>query len=187
MPSRCKVFACALAQLHRIAVVTQKSDADDQHATGVLPCGLYRTTVPLPGHEKSVPAKRLIYFHNHSKDGGSMLQLPAENKFNRWTFHKNGYSIREPLFESSLERLKPEGIWRVREHFHPDDEQIVAKNAVVQLGYNRAGQPIIFFPKAVEETNGFVFPSRGTSVPRAIYDLLEPLNVRGPEIPKKLH
>ena len=41
------------------------------------PCGLYRTTKPLPDHEKDVPADVLVYFHNHSDSGLPVVVVAA--------------------------------------------------------------------------------------------------------------
>ena len=151
------------------------------------PCGLYRTTEDLVEHPNSVGPNLLVYFHNHSDQGPPMVALPDANAHNRWRFKKAGFSIERRSYIDSLVPLKPEGLYRLRGHFHPDDERVVAANSLVQLGYNRAAEPILFFPKVIEGENGFVFPVQGMRVGSEIYDLLEPLDVRGPARPRKLH
>ncbi len=64
---------------------------------------------------------------------------------------------------------------------------MVNKNALVQLGYNGAGEPIIFFPKKGEDSNSLEFPTSGMKVPPNIYDLLEPVDLTGPNVPKQRH
>ncbi len=151
-----------------------------------LACGLYRTTKDLHINQEVVKANRLVFFHNHSQDGGAVIHLPQENIDNRWIFQSERHSI-EHANEATLIPLRPEGLWWMSSHFHPDDEHVVDKDSLIQLGYNRNGKPILFFPQAIQGTNGFVFPNRGMQVPEKIYATLKPLSVRGPHIPPKLH
>jgi len=66
------------------------------------PCGLYKTTEPLPNKEEWVREDLLVYFHNHSQQGPPLLLLPASNAHNRWSFHEKGYLVRDPSFVSTL-------------------------------------------------------------------------------------
>lgn len=149
-------------------------------------CGPYRTTRELPGHPDVGPGL-LVYYHNHSKHGAPLVLLPESNTNNRWQFRREGYLVSDPDYLSSLEALKPEGLYRLREHFHPDEGRTVAANALVQLGYNASASPIIFFPTWRAEDNSLVFPSKGIGVPPMVYDLLDALDTRGPFHPKPLH
>ncbi len=151
------------------------------------PCGLYVTTQPFESAPESIPAGRLIKFHNHSSEGTATIALPANNQHNRWSFGPETIAVDSPEFLASLRALKAEGLWRLREHFHPNAGQVVRKNAVVQLGYNRAAEPILFFPIPIDGANAYGFGDRGTRIPQAIYDLLEPLDVSGPVTTRKLH
>lgn len=151
------------------------------------PCGLYRATDELREHPGAVTPSALVYFHNHSEQGPPIVVLPEANTNNKWTFGKKGYSITDPLFIERLEPLRREGLYRVREHFHPDAERVVPANALVQLGYNRAADPIIFFPRTLDGENALVFPTQGMRIPATVYELLEPLDLRGPHAPEKLH
>lgn len=150
-------------------------------------CGLYKTSVALSAETSTVEADRLVYFHNHSDAGVPIVLVPKANVNNRWSFSAEGILLRDSALAQTLVALKPEGLWRLREHFHPDEQRVVPKNALVQLGYNRQAEPIVFFPKAIEGENGFVFPSRGTRIPPSIYALLEPLDARGPRKPTQIH
>ena len=153
----------------------------------VRPCGLYRTTAALPGHEEAVPPGRLVYFHNHSERGPPIVLLPASNTHNKWTFHPRGHLAQDAAYLASLDSLKPEGLYRLREHFHPDASRVVAKGALAQLGYNRRADPILFFPQVVSGENAIMFPSSGMGIPPAVYDLLEPLDLRGHQESRRLH
>lgn len=149
-------------------------------------CGLYRTTRPLPGHDPVRPGL-LVYYHSHSEQGPPILLLPDSNTNNRWTFHRQGYLVSDPDYVASLHPLKAEGLYRVREHFHPDEGRTVAANALVQLGYNPSAEPIVFFPTWRSSDNALVFPTKGMGIPPAIYELLEPLDTRGPFRPTPVH
>lgn len=150
-------------------------------------CGLYRTTRALADRPESVGPGLLVKFHNHSDEGPPVVLLPDHNRSNRWHFHRHSFHVRDPEFLDSLVALKPEGVYRLREHFHPDAERIVAANALVQLGYNREAEPILFFPTLDGETNSLTFPARGMKITDPVYQLLERLDLRGPHEPRKLH
>ena len=146
-------------------------------------CGLYRTTKPVPGHEEEVPAGYLIYFHNHSAEGPPLVLLPEHNKNNKWRFHDRGYLVDDRAYLTTLQPLQREGFYRLRDHFHPTTQQIVNRNALVQLGYNRYAEPILFFPTRDSKDNSLRFPLQGIKIRQHIYELLEPLDVRGPHVP----
>jgi len=130
-----------------------------------------------------IEAPRLVYFHNHSQQGSAMVLMPKANTHNVWTFEEEGYLVSSESFVASLSPLKPQGVYRLREHFHPNELQLVNKDAITQLGYNAEGEPILFFPKMSDDFNGLVFPAQGMKVPPSIYELLEPLDLVGPYTP----
>jgi len=150
-------------------------------------CGIYRTTRTLHLGEHEVPANQLVYFHNHSDAGPPLLLAPASNENNKWTFQERGHSIVDSEDIGALASLKPEGFYRFREHFHPNEDQIVAANATVQLGYDLAASPLVFFPTVYLADNSLRFPSNGMKIDDKLYELLEPLDVRGPFVPKVRH
>lgn len=151
------------------------------------PCGLYRTTLALADKPDAVGPGILVMFHNHSDAGQPVVMLPDHNRANRWHFQRSGFAVRDPAFLESLVALKAEGLYRLREHFHPDDERVVAANALVQLGYNREAEPILFFPTVDAETNGIKFPARGMKISPSIYELLDRLDLRGPHNQVSVH
>lgn len=150
-------------------------------------CGLYRATQPIPAKDEVIAPPRLVYFHNHSQQGGPMVLLPEVNENNRWRFSDKGFLVSNESFIEGLQPLKSQGLYRVREHFHPNREQVVDANALVQLGYNQAGDPIVFFPSSIAGQNALEFPTSGMKVPPPIYDLLEPLDLKGPYVPDIKH
>lgn len=163
------------------------AERDRFHPEELPPCGLYRTGSALAESEGEIAAGMLVLFHNHSEEGGPVVHAPTHNVHNRWHFARRAYPVASRRFLEALEPCAREGLYRLREHFHPDRERVVPKNALVQLGYDRAAQPIIFFPSRAEEENAIHFPSRGMKIPKAVYDLLEPLDLRGPREPKPVH
>jgi hypothetical protein len=140
------------------------------------PCGIYRTGRALASDPEHVPKGALIKFHNHSDRGIPMLQAPKDNFNNVWTFHAQGPGIEgDPEFIEALVPLKPEGLYVLSEHIHTP-KGVIPGNALVQLGYNRSGHPILFLPKVLG--NGLQFPEQGS----VFEDLgvLELLSDKGP-------
>lgn len=150
------------------------------------PCGLYRTTVALPGHESQVASDRLVYFHNHSEQGPPLVLMPQSNTHNRWTFHDRGYLVESPEFIRALVPLRPEGYYVIRDHLHLSREEILPERTLVQLGYNREAEPILFVARF--EENLIRFPDRGYRVNGpAVLEQLEPANFRAPRPKPVLH
>lgn len=143
-------------------------------------CGLYQTRAPMPGHEARVPAGRLVYFHNHSRQGPPIVLLPAHNRHNTWYFHERGYLVDSPAYAAALRALLPQGLCRVREHFHPGPELTVERNTVVQLGYTLAAEPIVFFGTRNPADGSVRFAERGMRIDERVYQQLEPLGLGGP-------
>lgn len=148
------------------------------------PCGLYRTTEPLPGKEEWVRENLLVYFHNHSQQGPPLVLLPASNSHNRWTFHDKGYLIREPEYVQSLVALKPEGLYTLSEAIHLSHEEMIPEQTLVQLGYNRGADPILFL--AEFEKSSIKFPTSGLKCTLEIFELLDEVNFRVPEF-RQMH
>ena len=137
-------------------------------------CGLYRTTKPLPGHEEKVPAGTLVDFHNHSDSGLPTVTAPDHNVHNRWHFHGPPIEFRGLAWASSLEKLPPEGFFTLRKELTFDGGKW-PKGALVQLGYNRQGDPILFIARVRSrlEENDLFFSDRGVGVKREQLSILE--------------
>ena len=151
-------------------------------------CGLYRTGAALRGHEEQVGAGILVYFHNHSDQGPPMVLTPHANEHNRWQFHESGWGIEDDAFLAALITLKPEGLYVNVEHLHVTREEIIPPRTLLQLGYNRSGDSILFVGRF--EANSIVFPSQGYSFPSPdIQKNLEAagFNVPRPKAEKDLH
>ena len=125
------------------------------------PCGIYRTTIALPGREEDVPAGRLVYFHNHSEQGPPIVLLPRSNTWNRWTFNERGLLVEgeaAALFIATLTSLPEEGLYIVQRPIG-SGESVLRPRTLVQVGYNPSGHVILF--SAEPRDNGLSFPERG--------------------------
>lgn len=150
---------------------------------GLLPqCGLYRTTKPLADHETDVPAGVLVYFHNHTLgktgEGLPVVVVPEHNVHNRWHFHGSGIEFRSLAWADSLVHLPREGFYGLRKPLEFEGGTW-PKGTLVQLGYTRAADPILFIAqqKANPQVNNLFFSERGVSVGIDQLGILEPLSV----------
>ena len=136
------------------------------------PCGLYKTIRPIG----SVPAGRLVYFHNHGNPGPGVY-LPAAWKQNRAHFQAVGTTLPDHTDASALEPLAPEGLYVVREAFHCCAKRCVAyaPGMLVQLGYQGTAQALLFIPRWVD--GNFTLPEQGNAVDTAVIAKLQRLDV----------
>jgi hypothetical protein len=143
-------------------------------------CGLYRAPKALPGHEDRIPAGTLVYFHNHSGSGPLPSVLaPDHNVHNRWHFHGPAIeSIRSPSWVESLERMTPEGFYSLRRELTFDGGKW-PKGSLVQLGYTRSADPILFIARVRTrlDENDLFFSDKGVGVKREQLSILEPVTV----------
>jgi hypothetical protein len=141
-------------------------------------CGLYRTTKPLPDHESAVTAGLLVYFHNHSDSGLPVVIPPEHNVLNRWHFHGPGIPFRGLSWADSLVKLPAEGFYMLRKALSFDGGEW-PKSALVQLGYTRSADPILFIGQVRSQLaeNDLWFSDRGVGVTRDQLALLEPLQI----------
>jgi hypothetical protein len=146
------------------------------------PCGLYRTVGPIG----SIPAGRLVYFHNHG-DPGPGLYLPSGWKQNRMQTQARGSLLPSPDDVRYLEPLPPEGFYRVTEAFpccakrcrtfEPED--------LVQLGYDGSGQALLFVPELVDGM--LAIPERGSAIDHDQFPNLRRLRVPSTERSHEQH
>jgi hypothetical protein len=141
-------------------------------------CGLYRTTKALPEHEGEIPAGILVYFHNHSDSGLPVVMAPEHNVHNRWHFHGAGRPFRGMSWAESLVKLPGEGFYSLRKAMSFEGGEW-PKGALVQLGYNKNADPILFIGqvRAQLDENDLWFSDRGVSITREQLALLEALQV----------
>lgn len=127
-----------------------------------LRCGLCRTTAAIG----AVPAGRLVYFHDHGSPGPGVY-LPQGWAHNRARFAPTGTTLVDPERASDvLEPLAPEGLYRGVTSFHCCTEKCreFRADALVQLGYDASGTPILFVPEL--GAGGLELPVRGTRIER---------------------
>lgn len=124
------------------------------------PCGIYRTRQPIG---TSVPAGRLVYFHNHGEPGPG-IYLPEAWKLNRAQWHRHGATIPNDAWAATLEPLPAEGLYRVREAFHCCEKKcrLFEQDLLVQLGYNGEAMPLLFVPEWT--ASGLAIPETGTQI-----------------------
>jgi hypothetical protein len=127
----------------------------------------------------------LVYFHNHSQQGPPLLLLPASNTHNRWSFHEKGYLIRDPSYVSSLTPLLDEGLYILTEPIYLSRDEFIPEDTLVQLGYNRPGEPILFLAKFSE--NAITFPNSGLKCTLEIFEMLRACDFRVPGYTRDLH
>lgn len=123
------------------------------------PCGLYRTRAAIG----AIPAGRLVYFHNHGEPGPG-LYLPSGWKRNRVELQPKGVLLPSPEDLRHLEPLPAEGLYRVTEAFDCCEQKCrrFEPELLVELGYNGAGQPILFVPEWIDGM--LAMPERGSII-----------------------
>jgi hypothetical protein len=142
-------------------------------------CGLYKATKALPGHEDAVPSGTLVYFHNHSSNNGPLPSVipPDHNVHNRWHFHAETAidNIRSPSWVESLEKVPEQGFYTLRRELTFDGGSW-PKGSIVQLGYTRTGDAILFIARvrASLAENDLFFADKGVGIKRDQLALLEP-------------
>jgi hypothetical protein len=148
-------------------------------AKSALPsCGLYRTTKPLAGHEEQFPAGLLVYFHNHSDSGLPQVLAPDHNVHNRWHFHGPGVEFRGLSWADSLVKVPLEGFYVLKREL-AFDGGTWPKATLVQLGYTRNADPILFIAqvRGKLDENDLFFSDRGVGVPKEQMSILEAVTV----------
>jgi len=141
-------------------------------------CGLYRTTKPLVGHEEQFPAGLLVYFHNHSDSGLPQVLSPDQNVHNRWHFHGPGVEFRGLSWADSLVKVPLEGFYLLKREL-AFDGGTWPKGALVQLGYTKSADPILFIGQVRTklDENDLWFSDRGVGIPREQMSILDSIVV----------
>jgi hypothetical protein len=145
----------------------------------ILPsCGLYRTTKPLPEHEEQFPSGLLVYFHNHSDSGLPVVLAPDHNVQNQWHFHGAGTPFRGLSWADSLVKMPEQGFYALRKQLDFDGGSW-PKGTLVQLGYTRNGDPILFIAqlRAARQENELWFSNTGVPLSRDRMSMLDALSV----------
>lgn len=142
--------------------------------------GIYKTTKALPGREAQVQPGMLVLIRTDGEFAPASVLLPVRNEHNQWRFEMPGYKVPSPDFgwANSLQKVPHEGFYRLlREYTFPNEGRWL-KNAIVQLGYTRSADPILFIAqrRAPLVSNDLFFSDRGVRVELAdLPNLLEAL------------
>ena len=134
----------------------------------------------LPEHEAEVPASVLVYFHNHSDSGLPVVIVPDHNIMNRWHFHGAGTPFRGLSWADTLVKLPSEGFYMLRKQLDFDGGSW-PKATLVQLGYTKTGDPILFIAqqRGAMDENDLFFSDRGVGIRQDQLAMLEVLKGAG--------
>ncbi|MEZ4448876.1 MAG: hypothetical protein R3B09_05285 [Nannocystaceae bacterium] len=142
--------------------------------------GIYRTTKALPGYEPQVQPNMLILIRTDGEFAPASVLLPVQNNHNQWRFQMPGIRVPTPDFgwANSLVKLPHEGFYRLtREYSFPNSGKWL-QNAIVQLGYTRAAEPILFIAQRRSPlvSNDLWFSEKGVKISHEeALTLIEPL------------
>ncbi len=154
-------------------------------STKLPPEGLVRTTIAMPGKETAVPAARLWLLRHSSEQGPAILLPPEANTHNRWSFDRRGHLIQDAHWGATLEGVRPEGFCVFTREATLEDGRTIQKNQLVQLGYNRNAEAIVFFPRTdTTHGNHLLFPDKGMRPTLEVLAALAPIDLRGPRAPQ---
>lgn len=142
--------------------------------------GIYRTSEYLPGHEAQVGPDQLVLVRTDGEFAPASVLLPVNNIHNQWRFQMPGIKIPETAksWTESLGKLKHEGFYRLTREFTFGDKGKWIENAIVQLGYTRKAEPILFIAqrRSPLTNNELWFSDRGVKIEAdQVDELLQPL------------
>jgi hypothetical protein len=130
--------------------------------------GIYKTTKFLPEHEATVAPNMLILIRTDAEFAPASVLLPVQNIHNQWRFQMPGVKVpRNDLrWGDSLVKLPHEGFYRLTREYRFGETGRWLTNAIVQLGYTRAGDPILFIAQRRSPlvANDLFFSEKGVKV-----------------------
>jgi hypothetical protein len=120
----------------------------------------------MPSHEADFPAGVLVYVGERANDGTRFVVRPGQNRNNRWYWGEPTTPLRSPTWARTLKKLPSEGFYNLPETLDLEGGARWVENAIVQLGYNGEGKPILFVAERHEssEDNVLKFSSRGVTI-----------------------
>ena len=142
--------------------------------------GIYKTTKFLPGNEAEIAPNMLVLIRTDGEFAPASVLKPIRNENNVWRFGMPGIHIPATSLNwgETLVKVPHEGFYRLtREHSFGDEGKWL-KNAIVQLGYTRSGEPILFIAQRRNPlvSNDLHFSDRGVKMTlEEVADLIEPL------------
>jgi hypothetical protein len=142
--------------------------------------GIYKTTKYLPGQEAQVGPDLMVLIRTDGEFAPASVLLPNNNTNNQWFFSMPGIKVPSTSFgwASTLKKLPHEGFYRLKREMTFGDDAKWLVNGIVQLGYNRQGDPILFIATRRNPltSNSLWFSDKGVKVELdEIHDICEPL------------
>ena len=142
--------------------------------------GIYKTTKFLPAHEAEIAPNMLVLVRTDGDFAPASVLKPVSNTNNQWQFQMPGIKIpgNSLNWGDTLIKLPHEGFYRLLEEktFEGGGRWLV--NAIVQLGYTKAAEPILFIAQRRNplSTNDLWFSDKGVKVELDDLDgMIEPL------------
>ena len=142
--------------------------------------GIFKTSQYLPGNEAQVGPDQLVLVRTDKEFAPASVLLPVNNVHNQWRFQMPGIKIPATSLSwgESLIKLPHEGFYRLRNEFTFGEKGKWIENAIVQLGYTRKAEPILFIAqrRAPLTNNELWFSDRGVKIElEQVDEMLEPL------------
>ncbi|MCA9689111.1 MAG: hypothetical protein KC636_05835 [Myxococcales bacterium] len=142
--------------------------------------GIYKTTQFLPKHEATIGPDQLVLIRTDGEFAPASVLLPVQNLNNQWRFQMPGVKVPTTArtWGDSLIKLPHEGFYRLTREFTFGDTGRWLKNAIVQLGYTRAAEPILFIAQRRSPlvANDLFFSDKGVKMELdQIEGMIEPL------------
>ena len=156
-------------------------DCEEKNAEDKVACGLYRTTLAM-GAE--ILTDTLVYYHNHGNPGPGLYPVQKWRN-NKAIFTERGATVVDHKYPQTLKALPTEGFYRVVEAFFCCEKNCTQFEAdsLVQLGYNGAGQALLFRPSW--SVAGVLLPDRGTRISDDKFVHLQALKMRFTSAPSE--
>lgn len=130
--------------------------------------GIYKTTKYLPGFEAQVAPDMLVLIRTDGEFAPASVLLPVANQNNQWRFQMPGIKIPPASLNwaDTLRKVPHEGFYRLKFEFTFGESGKWLENAIVQLGYNREGDPILFIAQRRNPlvSNDLWFSDKGVKV-----------------------
>lgn len=136
--------------------------------------GLYRTTRALDGEERALALDRLVFVVPRAAH--TDVFIPERSAHNRWHFPGPSIPVNDRAWLSSLLPLRPQGHYVLAREVRFDGGAWPAR-ALVQLGYSRLGEPMLFLGqlRAERRDNVLHFGDAGVRIGDDELSSLEPV------------
>ncbi|EDM77173.1 hypothetical protein PPSIR1_30861 [Plesiocystis pacifica SIR-1] len=142
--------------------------------------GIYQTTKYLPGNEAEIGPGELVLIRTDGEFAPASVLKPVSNRNNQWQFQMPGIKIPSASLNwgDTLVKLPHEGFYRLLKEMTFDGGGRWLVNAIVQLGYTRKAEPILFIAQRRNPlaSNDLFFSDKGVKVELdGLMERIEPL------------